>query len=56
MITLPIACTPVSVGWIPARNLVRGIYEWEKGFLVVTHTEKILFGGNSSGSENAQIS
>ncbi len=56
MVTLPIACRPVSVGWIPERNLVRGIYEWEKGFLVVTHTEKILLGGNSSKSENAQIS
>ena len=56
MATLPIECTPVSDGWIPERNLVRGIYEWEKGFLVVTHTEKILLGGNGIGSENAQIS
>lgn len=56
MVTLPIACRPVSVGWIPESNLVRGIYEWEKGFLVVIHTEKILLGGNGSKSENAQIS
>jgi len=56
MVTLPIACTPVSVGWIPEKNMVRGIYEWEKGFLVVAHTEKILLGGNGSKSENAQIS
>ncbi len=56
MATLPIECTPASAGWIPERNLVRGIYEWEKGFLVVTHTEKILLGGNGVGSENAQIS
>jgi len=56
MATLPIECKPVSGGWIRERNLVRGIYEWEKGFLVVTHTEKILLGGNSSKSENAQIS
>ncbi|MBT8357790.1 MAG: chemotaxis protein CheW [Deltaproteobacteria bacterium] len=56
MATLPIECTPVSDGWIPQRNLVRGIYEWEKGFLVVTHTEKILSGGNGIGSEYAQIS
>ena len=56
MATLPIECKPVSAGWIRERNLVRGIYEWEKGFLVVTHTEKILLGGNGSKSENAQIS
>jgi len=56
MVTLPIECTPASVEWIPERNLVRGIYEWEKGFLVVTHTEKILFGSNGSGNENVHIS
>ena len=56
MATLPIECTPVSVGWIPDKNLVKGIYEWEKGFLVVTHTEKILLGGNGSKSENIRIS
>jgi len=56
MATLPIECTPTSAGWIPESNLVRGIYEWEKGFLVVAHTEKILLEGNDIGSENAQIS
>ena len=42
MVTLPIVCTPVAIEWIPARYLVRGVYEWEKGFLVVAHIENIL--------------
>ena len=56
MASLPIECTPVSFGWVPEKNLVRGIYEWEKGFLVVAHTEKILLGGNGFGGENTQNS
>lgn len=52
MAALPIECTPVSFGWVPEKNLVRGIYEWEKGFLVVAHTQKILLGGKGIGGES----
>jgi chemotaxis signal transduction protein len=44
MLTLPINCDPVSDEWIPARHLVRGVYEWENKFLVVAHMGKILDG------------
>ncbi|MDM8523354.1 chemotaxis protein CheW [Desulfococcaceae bacterium HSG8] len=43
MVSLPIPCTPVSsVGWIPKRDLVRGVYEWEEGYLVVVHMFSIF--------------
>ena len=50
MVTLPIPCTPVSVEWLPEQSLVRGVYEWEKGFLVVVKIDKSLLGGNGGGN------
>lgn len=45
ILTLPIACAPLSsVGWIPNSYLVRGVYKWEEGYLVVVHLENILSG------------
>ena len=45
MASLPIKCTPVKVnGGIPKRDLVRGLYEWEEGLLVVVHMENIVGG------------
>lgn len=43
MMNLPIECAPVEVNSvIPKSRLVKGIYEWKEGFLVVAHMEKIL--------------
>ncbi len=43
MMSLPIPSAPLtSVNWIPKRYLVRGIYRWEKGFIVIVHMERIL--------------
>ncbi len=50
MVTLPIECVPVSAEWIPEKRLVRGVYEWQKGYLVVVHMGKILNGELGSGS------
>ncbi|QTA86801.1 chemotaxis protein CheW [Desulfonema magnum] len=47
MLSLPISCTPLplaSVEWIPKKELVRGVYEWEEGYLTVAHMEKIFKG------------
>jgi CheW-like domain len=44
MLALPIDCDPVSHDWIPARHLVRGVYEWENNLLVIAYMEKILDG------------
>lgn len=44
MVTLPIECIPVPAEWIPEKRLVRGVYEWQKGYLVVVHMGKILDG------------
>ncbi|MCP4349345.1 MAG: hypothetical protein GY795_28025 [Desulfobacterales bacterium] len=45
MLSLPFECTPVSyAGWFPSDKLIRAVYEWEKGYLVVVHIDKILRG------------
>ncbi len=45
MLSLPFECTPVSyAGWFPDENMVRAVYEWERGYLVVVHIDKILRG------------
>ncbi len=45
MMSLPIQSAPLtSVNWIPKRYLVRGIYRWDQGFLVIVHMERILRG------------
>ena len=44
MLTLPIECSPVSVGWISENFFSRGVYEWEDGFLVVAHMKNIIDG------------
>lgn len=45
MMSPPIPSAPLaSVNWIPKRYLVRGIYRWEKGFIVIVHMERILRG------------
>ena len=56
MLALPIDCNPGSDEWIPARHLVRGVYEWEDKFLVVAHMEKILCGVISDSRENKMAS
>ncbi len=53
MLTLPIECSPVSDGWIPEKYFARAVYEWEDGFLVVSHMANILDGGNRSSGINA---
>lgn len=44
ILTLPTECIPVPAEWIPEKRLVRGVYEWQKGYLVVVHMGKILDG------------
>jgi len=44
MVTLPIECIPVPAEWIPEKRLVRGVYKWQKGYMVVVHMGKILDG------------
>ena len=56
MLSLPIDCDPVSDEWIPARHLVRGVYEWRNKFLVVAHMEKILGGVIGDSRENKMAS
>lgn len=51
MLSLPIQCTPVSHEWIPREHLIRGVYEWNRGFLVVVHMENILRGENLAEAE-----
>jgi len=42
--TLPIECAPVAAPWIPHPEFVRGVYEWEQGFLIVADINTILNG------------
>ncbi len=42
--TLPIKCAPVTAPWIPHWEFVRGVYEWDQGFLVVADINTILNG------------
>ncbi len=42
--TLPIKCVPVAAPWIPHREFVRGVYEWDQGFLIVADINTILNG------------
>ena len=42
--TLPIKCAPVAASWIPHQELVRGVYEWDQGFLIVVDINTILNG------------
>jgi len=42
--TLPIKCAPVEAPWIPHREFVRGVYEWDQGFLIVADINTILNG------------
>lgn len=45
MLSLPIKCKPLSsIGWIPRIELVRGVYEWDKGYFIVVHLKHILSG------------
>lgn len=45
MMPLPIPCTPSSsLDWIPEKRLVRGLYEWEEGFLLYARIDDILTG------------
>ncbi len=55
MLALPIDCDPVSYDWIPARHLVRGVYEWENNLLVIANMGKILDGviDNDRGNKTA---
>jgi len=56
ILALPIDCDPVPHEWIPARHLVRGVYEWENKFLVVAHMEKILDGAIGDSREKPTAS
>jgi purine-binding chemotaxis protein CheW len=49
MVSLPIPCTPSSNGRLPRGELVRGIYEWDEGVLVVANMENILSGAMGVG-------
>ena len=51
MLSLPIECTPVSSGWASHEHLIRGVYEWKKGLLVVVHMENILKGEKLAESQ-----
>ena len=42
--TLPIKCTPVAAPWIPHWEFVRGVYEWDQGFLIIADINTILNG------------
>jgi chemotaxis signal transduction protein len=43
MVLLPIPCTPISsVEWITEKDLVRAIYKWDDGYLVVPNVGRIL--------------
>lgn len=45
MAKLPLECQPVDdFRWIPKKELVRGVYEWDAGYLIVTDVNKILSG------------
>lgn len=45
MISLPIKNTPVSFYHMVSNpRLVRGLFEWQGGFLLIVHLEKILMG------------
>jgi len=46
MLTLPIECSPISNGWIPENFFIKGVYEWEDGFLVAAHMKNIIDGKN----------
>ena len=45
MVSLPIECTPApDFSWLPRPELVRGLFEWEEGYLLVADMEKIASG------------
>ncbi len=45
IITLPIACKPAaSLDWIPKPHLIKGLYEWEDGYLLCVSMDDILNG------------
>ena len=51
MLSLPIECRAAKAnGWIPQKDLVRGVYEWEEGFLVVAHMGKVLSGKSAQNA------
>ena len=44
-VTLPIEASPITTnGWLPRHDPVRGVYEWQDGYLVVTDLDMILIG------------
>lgn len=49
MLNLPIQCSPAPKQWIPQEHLVREVYEWENGFLIVTQIQAILDGKFRAG-------
>lgn len=45
IIALPIVCTPAaSSDWLPKPHLIKGLYEWEDGFLLCVSMDDILNG------------
>ena len=45
LISMPVSCSPVqSAPWLSRNDLVRGIYEWDEGFLVAVRMDNILRG------------
>ncbi len=45
MYYLPIDCSPAeSLQWLPDETLVKAVYDWENGYLVVADLKKILEG------------
>lgn len=45
MISLPIPCTPISlssVAWIPKKELIKAVYEWEEGYFLIVDMPSIF--------------
>lgn len=49
MYNLPIQCSPAPGQWIPREHLVRQVFEWEHGFLIVPQIQAILDGKVRAG-------
>lgn len=53
---LPIPCVPYqSNGLFTDNTLLKGVYEWEEGLLIVVDMEKILSGKNENFTPNRPV-
>lgn len=54
MLALPLDCTPaLSAGWIPREQLIKGVYEWTEGYLVVVGMERLVNGNGRPAAEGS---